>query len=47
MVINNTSTIMVLRRPVESALGALVAVDHGLIGRIAIVDRHAERVGDE
>jgi hypothetical protein len=42
----NTSIIKVLRRPVESALGAVVAVDHDAFG-LAVLDRHPERVHDE
>jgi len=37
----NTSIIEVLRRPVESALGAAVSVEHDLLGELtAQGDRH-------
>ena len=35
-----------LRRPVESALRAVVAVDHDAFG-LAVLDRHPERVDDQ
>ena len=45
----NTSIIEVLRPPVESALGAVVGVDHDSAGGVgvAVGDRNAERVGDQ
>src|ERR1700704_1096047 len=42
-----TSTIEVLRGPVESSLNAPVAVNDGVIGELACGDRHSERVRDK
>ena len=39
-------TVEVLRRPLDSALRAVVAVDHDTFG-LAVLDRHAEGVDDE
>src|ERR671934_3155760 len=37
----------VLRRPVESALRAMIAMDDGLVrSRVTVVDGHAQGVGD-
>src|ERR1035437_6044124 len=43
----NPSTINVLRRPVEPALNASVAMDDGVIGELACGDRHPESVRNE
>ena len=43
----NTSTIKVLRGPVESALHAAVGVDDRSRGRLTGLNRHAQRVGDQ
>lgn len=43
----NTSQIMVLRPPVESALAAPVGVDHGPGLRAAPPDRHLQGVDDQ
>nr|WP_234935367.1 MULTISPECIES: hypothetical protein [Mycobacteriaceae] len=47
MPLRNTSTVKVLRRPVESALHAVIAVNNDAGLRIAISDRHAQGVGDQ